>query len=98
MLAGDGLCAIEDIQTSHWPQWGGRLDPDDPATSMAMTRRLLDGLNYEEFLDPGYEPTHADRLVVAVHCYHNLVLIQKGENLVGSNKRSANRQWYRGNA
>ena len=94
MLADDGLYVIEDIQTSYWPQWGGSVDPDDPSTSMALVRRLLDGLNYEEFLDPGYEPTYADRHVVAVHCYHNLVLIQKGENHEGSNKRSSNKAWY----
>jgi hypothetical protein len=98
LLADDGVYAIEDIQTSYWPQWGGSLDPDDPATSMGMVRRLLDGLNHEEFLDPGYQPSYTDQHVVAVHCYHNLVLIQKGENREGSNKRRVNRQWYEQNA
>ena len=97
MLADHGVYAIEDIQTSYWPQWGGSLDPDDPTTSMALVRRLLDGLNHEEFLDPGYEPSYTDQHVVAVHCYHNLVLIQKGENAEGSNKRRVNRQWYEQN-
>ena len=97
MLADDGVYAIEDIQTSYWPQWGGSLDPDDPATSMALVRRLLDGLNHEEFLDPGYEPSYTDQHVVAVHCYHNLVLIEKGDNREGSNKRRVNRQWYEQN-
>ena len=97
MLADDGLYVIEDTQTSYWPLWGGSLDPEDPSTSMAMVRRLLDGLNHEEFLEPGYEATYTDLHVVAVHCYHNLVLIQKGENLEGSNKRGANRQWYQEN-
>jgi hypothetical protein len=95
MVADGGMYVIEDIQTSYWPQWGGSLDPDDPSTSMALVRRLLDGLNHEEFLDPGYEPTYTDRQIVAVHSYHNLVLIQKGDNQEGSNKRVANRQWYR---
>ena len=98
MLADDGLYVIEDTQTSYWPLWGGSLDPDDPSTSMAMVRRLLDGLNHEEFLEPGYEATYTDLHVVAVHCYHNLVLIEKGENLEGSNKRDVNRQWYDENA
>ena len=98
MLADGGLYVIEDIQTSYWPQWGGRLDPDDPATSMAMVRRLLDGLNYEEFLDPGYQPSYTDQHVVAVHCYHNLVVIEKGDNQEGSNKRETNRRWYAQNA
>ena len=64
---------------------------------MAMVRRLLDGLNHEEFLEPGYEPSYTDQHVVAVHCYHNLVLIEKGENREGTNKRIANRRWYREN-
>jgi demethylmacrocin O-methyltransferase len=98
MLADDGLYVIEDIQTSYWPPWGGSLDPDDPTTSMALVRRLLDGLNHEEFLDPAYRPTYTDEHVVAVHCYHNLVVIEKGENREGSNKRRVNRQWYEENA
>jgi hypothetical protein len=64
---------------------------------MALVRRLLDGLNYEERLEPDYEATYTDRHVVAVHCYHNLVVIVKGENLEGSNKRGANAKWYREN-
>ena len=87
MLADGGLYVIEDIQTSYWPQWKGSLDLDDPNTSMAMVKRLLDGLNHEEFLDEGYEATYTDLHVVAVHCYHNLVVIEKGDNREGSNKR-----------
>jgi hypothetical protein len=94
LLADNGLYVIEDIQTSYWPQWGGSLDPDAPGTSMALVRRLLDGLNHEEFLDPDYQPSYTDRHVAAVHCYHNLVVIQKGDNREGSNKRTANKKWY----
>ena len=97
MLADDGLYVVEDTQTSYWPQWGGNLDPEQPSPSMALVRRLLDGLNHEEFLDAGYESSYTDRHVVAVHCYHNLVVIEKGENLEGTNKRIANRKWYREN-
>jgi hypothetical protein len=95
MLVDGGLYVIEDIQTSYWPQWRGSLDRDDPTTSMAMVKRLLDGLNHEEFLDEDYEPSYTDRHVVAVHCYHNLVVIEKGDNREGSNKRQQNRRWYR---
>jgi demethylmacrocin O-methyltransferase len=94
MLADGGLYVIEDIQTSYWPQWKGSLDLDDPSTSMAMVKRLLDGLNHEEFLDEVYEPSYTDLHVVAVHCYHNLVIIEKGDNREGSNKRIANKKWY----
>lgn len=94
LLADGGLYVIEDIQTSYWPQWKGSLDVDDPDTSMAMVKRLLDGLNHEEFLDDAYEPSYTDLHVVAVHCYHNLVIVEKGDNREGSNKRTANRRWY----
>jgi hypothetical protein len=95
MLADGGLYAIEDTQTSYWPDWKGSLDLDDPDTSMALVKRLIDGLNYEEFLTEDYEPTYADLHIVGVHCYHNLVVIEKGDNREGSNKRRANRGWYR---
>ena len=93
MLVDGGIYVIEDIQTSYWPAWHGSMDLDDPNTSMAMVKRLLDGLNHEEFLDESYEPSYTDRHVVAVHCYHNLVVIEKGVNDEGSNKRAANRKW-----
>jgi hypothetical protein len=94
MLADGGVYVIEDIQTSYWPSFKGSLDLDDPDTSMAMVKRLLDGLNHEEFLDDDYEATYTDLHVVAVHCYHNLVVIEKGDNREGSNKRSVNKKWY----
>jgi hypothetical protein len=94
MLADGGIYVVEDIQTSYWPQWKGSLDLDDPTTSMAMVKSLLDGLNHEEFLDEAYEPSYTDLHVTAVHCYHNLVVIEKGSNLEGSNKRDTNKRWY----
>ena len=94
MLADGGLYVIEDVQTSYWPQWKGSLDLDDPSTTMAMVKRLLDGLNHEEFLDDDYQPSYTDEHVTAVHCYHNLVVIEKGDNREGSNKRVANKRWY----
>jgi demethylmacrocin O-methyltransferase len=98
MLADGGIYVIEDIQSSYWPRWGGSLDRDDPTTSMALVKRLLDGLNHEEFLPEDYEPTYTDLHVFAVHCYHNLVVIEKGDNREGSNKRQANRTWYAENS
>jgi demethylmacrocin O-methyltransferase len=94
MLADGGLYVIEDTQTSYWPEFKGNLDPEASDTSMAMVKRLLDGLNHEEFLDEAYEPSYTDLHVVAVHCYHNLVVIEKGDNREGTNKRIANRRWY----
>jgi demethylmacrocin O-methyltransferase len=80
LLEDGGMYVIEDVQTSYWPTWGGSVDRDDPGTTMALVKDLLDGLNWMEFLDAGYEPSYTDLNVRAVHAYHNLVFIQKGSN------------------
>ncbi len=87
LLPDGAVYAIEDTQTSYWPEFGGSEDLDSPDTTMAFVKRLLDGLNHEEILDPDYRPRPTDATVRAVHCYHNLVVIEKGQNLEGSNKR-----------
>jgi len=85
VLADGGFYAIEDTQTSYWPRFGGSADLKDPATTMGMIKDFLDGLNYEEFGDCGAR-SYADSHVVAVHCYHNLVIIEKGRNADGGNR------------
>ena len=87
LLPDGAVYVIEDTQTSYWPEWGGQEDPGASGTSMAFVKTLLDGLNYEEFVVDDYVPTYSDLHVVAVHCYHNLVVIQKGQNNEGTNKR-----------
>ena len=99
LLPSGAIYAIEDTQTSYWPEFGGSEDRDSPDTTMGLVKRLVDGLNHEEFLDPDYSATYTDTHVRAVHCYHNLVVLEKGENLEGSNKRSVLRKRYgRGSA
>lgn len=87
LLLDGGIYVIEDTQTSYWPEFAGSEDRNDPTTTMALVKDLVDGLNYEEFLDEPYEPTYADTHVVAVHCYHNLVILEKGHNAEGTRKR-----------
>jgi hypothetical protein len=94
LLADDGIYVVEDTQTSYWPEWGGHEDPDNPTTSMAMLKRLADGLNYEEYVDDAYEPSFTDRFVVGVHFYHNLVFIEKGTNAEGTRRRRILRDRY----
>ena len=88
LLAVDGIYAIEDLQTSYWPEFGGSDNLLDTTTSMAMVKDLVDGLNYEEYVDPTYAPTYTDLHVSAVHAYHNLVFVQKGANSEGTRRRS----------
>ncbi|MEJ7833501.1 MAG: hypothetical protein WKF79_15825 [Nocardioides sp.] len=87
LLPEGAIYVIEDTQTSYWPEWEGQVDLDATDTTMWLVKKLVDGLNYEEFVDDDYEPTYSDRNVVGLHCYHNLVLIEKGRNEEGSNKR-----------
>ncbi len=94
LLADDGIYVVEDTQTSYWPEWGGAEDPEDRETSMAMLKRLCDGLNHVEFVTEGYEPTYTDLHVVAAHFYHNLVFIQKGLNTEKTHKEGILRARY----
>jgi hypothetical protein len=90
-LPEGGIYAIEDTQTSYWPRFGGSTDLNDPTTTMALVKEMIDGLNYEEYADDAYEPSYTDLHVVAVHCYHNLVIIEKGHNTEGTNRPKAGR-------
>jgi hypothetical protein len=94
LLADDGIYAVEDTQTSYWPEFGGAEDPKATTTSMAMLKDLCDGLNYEEFVVEPYEPSYTDTHVKAVHFYHNLVIVEKGVNAEGTNKQRALRKRY----
>ena len=91
-LPDGAIYVIEDTQTSYWPLWGGSADRHDRNTSMALVKDLVDGLNYEEYVDEAYQPSYSDTHVVGVHCYHNLVFIEKGENREGTSKVSTLRR------
>lgn len=86
LLNPDGIYVVEDLQTSYWPVFGGRLTREaDPQTSMGYLKRLADGLNHVEFGDPDYVPDTFDRHVVSMHFYHNLCFLYKGVNDEKSN-------------
>lgn len=90
LLHPSGIYAIEDLQTSYWDkvidhEWGGSPDLSAPHTSMNFLKSLVDGLNYEEFIDDGYVPSYFDQNIVEIHFYHNLAFIVKGANDEGSN-------------
>jgi hypothetical protein len=81
ILAANGLYVIEDTQSSYWESFGGsskHLDRD--STTVGFVKKLIDGLNYKEFRDPDRSPSLFDSTIVEVHCYHNIVFIQKGRN------------------
>jgi tetratricopeptide (TPR) repeat protein len=85
-LANDGIYVVEDTQTSYWPKFGGTSeDLNHPNSALSFFKGLTDGLNYEEMLISGYNPSYFEQHVVSIHFYHNMVFIYKGENKEGSN-------------
>ena len=50
------------------------------------------GIAHAEFALAGYAPTYYDRHVVALHFYHNLVVVEKGLNDEPSNVPAEVRQ------
>lgn len=86
LLADGGIYVVEDAQTSYWPGFGGSSEAlSDPTTTMGYFKRLIDGLNHSELLKPGYQPSYFDQHITAIHFYHNLIFIFKGDNTAGSN-------------
>gem|GEM_PF-4268745 len=43
---------------------------------MALVKDLIDGLNWEEFLTDR-QPSPTDLSIIAVHCFHKTVIIEK---------------------
>lgn len=92
LLNLNGIYAIEDLQTSYWEvdsngvEWGGSKNLDAPFTCMNFLKRLVDGLNHEEFTVDNYQPTYFDRHITSLHFYHNLAFVYKGANAEGSNR------------
>ena len=86
LLKTGGIYVVEDTQTSYFPKMGGdSANLNNPDTSLNFFKNLTDGLNYAEFIRPGYVPSYFDKTIVSMHFYHNLVFIYKGENNEGSN-------------
>lgn len=96
LIEDDGIYIIEDTQTSYWPEFGGAEDRLAPGTTMELVKDLIDGLHFEEYVVEGYEPTYTDRHVTSVTCYHNLVVITKGDNVEGTNKHWVLKERYGG--
>ncbi|MET8681013.1 SDR family NAD(P)-dependent oxidoreductase [Streptomyces sp. NPDC004647] len=83
----DGLYVVEDLHGSYWPALFGGSEDDlsDPEYTVGFLKTLVDGVNHEEFLDPGARPSQpTDSLIRGMHFYHNLAIIEKGANKEGS--------------
>jgi hypothetical protein len=67
---------------------------------MNALKRLADGLNHAERIEPGYQPTFLDLNVRSMHFYHNLAVVYRGRNDEPSNVLVANQApaWVMGPA
>lgn len=63
-----------------WQNMGGSLDINAPLTTINFFKSLANCLNHQEFIKPGYSPSYFDRHIVAIHFYHNLIILNKGNN------------------
>jgi hypothetical protein len=78
-LSESGIYVIEDLQTSYWPKFGGDShDLNNPATSVGMLKRLIDGLHHGHV--PDRAPEAFDTNIVSVHFYRSIAFIFKGKN------------------
>lgn len=78
LMRPQGIYVVEDTQTSYWPSWGGGLD--NPHSSLALFKRLTDGLNHPEFPVEDYKASYFDKNIVEIAFFHNLVVVRKGIN------------------
>ncbi|MDQ6472091.1 class I SAM-dependent methyltransferase [Flavobacterium sp. LHD-80] len=86
-LKKGGIYVIEDTQTSYWEEYGGNSeDFNTKGTIYHYFKSLIDCLNNEEFLLPGYKKSYYDKHIISMHFYHNMIFIYKGDNNEPSNK------------
>ncbi|MBX9824979.1 MAG: class I SAM-dependent methyltransferase [Xanthobacteraceae bacterium] len=83
-LRNGGLYIVEDVQTTFWPQFGGSTLG---GATMRLAMAILEGLHHAEIKVA--QPTrHTDEIstsIRAFHAFHNVFLIEKGDNTEPSN-------------
>lgn len=85
-LKKGGIYVIEDTQTSYWEKYGGSsTELNKEGTIYHFFKSLIDSLNYQEFMISDYEKSYYDSTIIAIHFYHNMIFIYKGDNNESSN-------------
>jgi len=85
-LSPNGIYVVEDTHTSYWESFGGSTDKE-ANTMMNYFRDFIDKINYEEFNEKTYIPSLYETCITAIHFYHSIILIEKGDNTNGSPER-----------
>ena len=83
LLRENGIYAVEDTQTAYWPTWGGGVGKPD--NSVSFFAKLVHGLNHAEYPIEGYEADYFEKNITEIAFFHNLIFIQKGQNIEGTN-------------
>jgi len=76
---------VPDDTPPTWAQYGGSLDLYDSRTMVNYFKRVADCLSYQEFFNPGYQPSVFDLHVVGVHFYRGQIFVLKGDNTAQGN-------------
>lgn len=88
LMRSQGVYVIEDTQTSYWPAFGGGAigTPGYESSAMAFFKRLVDGVNYTEFLPAqGEWELPFKEQIRGVYFEHNMIVVLKGDNTAPSN-------------
>jgi hypothetical protein len=84
-LADGGIYVIEDVQTAFWPNFGGSILHG--GDTLKLARSLIEYLNHAEIavVDRYRGMPDYTMQVRALHAYHNILAIEKGDNREPSN-------------
>jgi tetratricopeptide (TPR) repeat protein len=84
-LADGGSYLIEDMQTTFWPLHGGSISRD--GATMKLARTIVECLNHAEIsiVDRSYSFPPFVRQIKALRAFHNVLVIDKGDNSEPSN-------------
>jgi|GEM_PF-2142951 len=84
-MADGGLYVIEDVQTWFFPRYGGSLRQD--GTPTALFDSIFEKLNHAEIkiAEPTAQFEDIARHIRSLRAYHNLLIVEKGDNTEPSN-------------
>jgi hypothetical protein len=79
-VVDDGYYIIEDVQTAFWPAYGG--SPNGGGETLRLAQAILEGLNHVEVRAAAANsaPMPGTDRIKSFRAYHNVFVIQKGDN------------------
>ena len=79
-VVDDGYYIIEDVQTAFWPAYGG--SPNGGGETLRLAQAILEGLNHVEVraAAANWAPLPGTDRIRSFRAYHNVFVVQKGEN------------------